>query len=189
VDDVVVVTPPPRAHALYADKANLALLSRRGRAARARRERGRRADAGHAHPADQARGRLPADTLWAERKQWFFKPRDGFGSRAAYRGDKLTRRVFEELRADVERYVAQRVVAPSERSGGEVGSLKFDVREFVYAGEVQMVAGAPLPGQTTNYADQGRRAGGGAGGAGGRLIAARRTVISVMLSPGYRGTC
>ena len=27
VDDVVVVTPPPRAHALYADKANLALLS------------------------------------------------------------------------------------------------------------------------------------------------------------------
>ncbi len=155
VDDVVVVTPPPRAHALYADKANLALLSD---AAVLRELGASEADVQTlvTHiPLTKRVADLPADTLWAERKQWFFKPRDGFGSRAAYRGDKLTRRVFEELRADADRYVAQRVVAPSERSGGEVGSLKFDVREFVYAGEVQMVAARLYQGQTTNLRTKG----------------------------------
>ena len=152
---MVVVTPPPRAHALYADKANLALLSD---AAVLRELGASEADVQTlvTHiPLTKRVADLPADTLWAERKQWFFKPRDGFGSRAAYRGDKLTRRVFEELRADAERYVAQRVVAPSERSGGEVGSLKFDVREFVYAGEVQMVAARLYQGQTTNLRTKG----------------------------------
>ena len=38
-----------------------------------------------------------AESLWAERKRWFFKPAAGYGSKAVYRGDKLTKRVFEEL--------------------------------------------------------------------------------------------
>ncbi|WP_341677274.1 hypothetical protein [Niveibacterium sp. SC-1] len=34
-----------------------------------------------------------ADELWSRRRDYFFKPATGFGGRAAYRGDKLTRRV------------------------------------------------------------------------------------------------
>jgi hypothetical protein len=157
LDDAVVVTPPPRAHALYADKANLALFSH----AATLRELGATDEdvetlARHVPETHLVRD-LPADTLWSERKQWFFKPRDGFGSRAAYRGGKLTRRVFDEITSAPDRYVAQRLVPPSERVGRGVGALKFDVREFVYAGEVQMVAARLYQGQTTNM----RTAGGG----------------------------
>jgi hypothetical protein len=34
---------------------------------------------------------------WADRKRWFFKPAQGFGSRGSYRGDEMTRRVFAEV--------------------------------------------------------------------------------------------
>jgi len=57
-------------------------------------------------------------------------------------------------------YVAQRLVPPSERTisidGREI-PLKLDVRNYVYAGEVQLVAARLYQGQTTNF----RTAGGG----------------------------
>ena len=34
--------------------------------------------------------------LWNSRKHLFFKPAKGYGSKAAYRGDKLTRRVLSD---------------------------------------------------------------------------------------------
>ncbi len=40
-----------------------------------------------------------AEDLWAQRRQLFFKPATGYGSKAAYRGDKLTRRVWGEILA------------------------------------------------------------------------------------------
>ena len=38
-----------------------------------------------------------AEHLWRERRRLFFKPCSGFGSRAAYRSDKLTHRVWQEI--------------------------------------------------------------------------------------------
>jgi len=155
VEGAVVVTPPPRAHALYADKANLELLS----SAAALRSLGVCEDdvatlTAHVPVTRRVRD-FTAEALWAERRRWFFKPRDGFGSRAAYRGDKLTRRVFEAIVGEAERYVAQEVAPPSERTGGAAGALKIDVRVFVYAGEVLMVAGRLYRGQTTNMRTKG----------------------------------
>ena len=40
-----------------------------------------------------------ADAMWAERCQFFFKPETGYGSKAAYRGDKLTQRVWGDILA------------------------------------------------------------------------------------------
>jgi glutathione synthase/RimK-type ligase-like ATP-grasp enzyme len=103
-----------------------------------------------------------AEKWWAERKQWFFKPVSGYGSKGAYRGDKLTKRVFEEiLQAD---YVAQRVAPPGECSvklddSTDAQSLKFDVRCYVYAGKIQLIAARLYQGQTTNF----RTIGGGFG--------------------------
>jgi hypothetical protein len=93
-----------------------------------------------------------SDALWAERRKLFFKPAAGYGSKAAYRGDKLTRRVWNEIaRGD---YVAQALVAPSERHV-EVDSaetdLKLDVRAYVYDGGIQLVAARLYEGQTTNF--------------------------------------
>lgn len=89
---------------------------------------------------------------WSERKQWFFKPARGFGSRGSYRGDKLTRGAFAEILQGG--YVAQQVVPPSERwlaGEPEKRALKLDLRNYVYAGETQLIAARLYQGQTTNF--------------------------------------
>jgi hypothetical protein len=96
--DAVVLTPHPQTHALFADKRNLvASATTRGWHDRGRDDE--RTVAGEQHSA--YRGSLPARPRPSgpSRKQWFFKPAAGFGSKATYRGDKLTRRVFAESRA------------------------------------------------------------------------------------------
>lgn len=90
--------------------------------------------------------------LWAQRCKLFFKPASGYGSKAAYRGDKLTRRVWEEILAG--NYVAQALVPPSERLtplDGTATDLKLDVRAYVYGGNIQLVAARLYAGQTTNF--------------------------------------
>ncbi len=96
-----------------------------------------------------------SDALWHERRSLFFKPAAGHGSRAAYRGDKLTRRVWAEILAG--EYVAQALVPPSERRLSMDTAMKVDVRNYAYAGKVQLLAARLYQGQTTNM----RTAGGG----------------------------
>jgi hypothetical protein len=97
-----------------------------------------------------------AEQWWAERKQWFFKPISGYGSKGAYRGDKITKRVFEEIMQSD--YVAQRLALPGEclvRVNEEVQSLKYDVRCYVYDGHIQLIAARLYQGQTTNFRTEG----------------------------------
>jgi hypothetical protein len=93
-----------------------------------------------------------AEALWAARRRYFFKPAAGYGSKAAYRGDKLTKRVWSEiLGAD---YVAQETVPPSERAlhvNGDTQDLKLDIRAYVYDGAIQALAARLYQGQTTNF--------------------------------------
>ncbi len=154
----VVMTPNPRVYALYADKRHLTVLSD------AERLRAWGVDQPAIElltasvPATLLVDRSQADALWRARKQYFFKPVDGYGSKAAYRGDKLTKGTWEQILARP--YVAQRVVPPSERTillDGRAQPLKLDVRAYVYDGRVQLVAARLYQGQTTNF----RTAGGG----------------------------
>jgi hypothetical protein len=153
--NAAVVTPHPRAHALYADKRNLSLLGSPGllRAWGVAEADIRTLETGI--PRTQIVSPANAGRLWAERRRLFFKPAAGHGSRAAYRGEKLTRRVWEEIVAG--RYVAQTLVPPSERRIAPETALKVDVRNYVYDGRVQMLAARLYQGQTTNM----RTAGGG----------------------------
>lgn len=92
------------------------------------------------------------DALWAKRRELFFKPATGYGSKAAYRGEKLTKRVWEEMAKST--YVAQVLVAPSERHVADTQTatvLKVDVRNYAYAGVVKFVAARLYQGQTTNF--------------------------------------
>jgi hypothetical protein len=152
-----VITPHPRAHALYASKRNLALLTDRAFLTRA---------GATSADVEILQRHVPAtrilqgegESWWADRKRWFFKPMDGFGSRGSYRGDKLTRRVFSELLRG--RYVAQEFSPPGERRRrvGEITeTFKVDIRNYVYAGEVQQRIARLYQGQTTNF----RTVGGG----------------------------
>ncbi len=146
----VALSPHPRAHALYADKRNLSLL---GDAAFLR-DSGLDPEAAamlaEAVPETRLVTADNRDALWVDRRHWFFKPAAGFGSRASYRGDKLTRRVWDEIARGM--YVAQRLVPPSQRhvaAGG--GALKVDIRCYAYQGRVLLHAARLYQGQTTNF--------------------------------------
>ena len=56
-----------------------------------------------------------AEALWSARKRYFFKPAGGHGGKAVYRGDKMTRGVWEEVQRGG--YIAQELAAPTERRG------------------------------------------------------------------------
>ncbi|MBL4796671.1 MAG: hypothetical protein JKY50_04610 [Oleispira sp.] len=97
-----------------------------------------------------------AADLWAKRKQLSFKTAAGFGSRTTYRSDKLTKRVWGEiLQAE---YIAQQLVKPSERGilmdEREI-ALIMDIRAYVYAGQIQLLAARLYQGQTTNFRTDG----------------------------------
>jgi hypothetical protein len=147
----VVVTPNPRNHALFADKRNLTLLSDR----EALKAWG--LDAGSiAALAGVPRGinvtSENTDTLWRERKGLFFKPASGHASKAVYRGDKLTKGVWDEIGKSA--YIAQDFAAPSERTievDGARVQRKVDVRLYTYAGEALIAAARLYQGQTTNF--------------------------------------
>ncbi|MGE5470448.1 MAG: hypothetical protein ACM3X0_06590 [Bacteroidota bacterium] len=150
--DGVVVTPHPRAHALYADKRNLMLLSNAavlediGVPAATRQILLAGVPRTVAVLADES------ERFWSERKRWFFKPAAGFGSRATYRGDKLTKRVFEEILQGG--YIAQEIVPPSEVAvevGDSEQRMKLDVRCYTYQAAIQLVAARLYQGQTTNF--------------------------------------
>jgi hypothetical protein len=148
----VVVTPHPRAHALLANKRNLTLLTDEPTL----RDLGVREELIstliEGIPRTVLVTRVTSDDLWARRNKLFFKPSAGFGSKAAYRGDKITRKVWTDiLSAD---YVAQAIVPPSARTiaiNGEIHSLKADLRNYSYDGKVQLIAARIYQGQTTNF--------------------------------------
>ncbi len=149
----VLLTPNPAHYQRYADKRKLALLSD-GAWLRSAGVSQAGIDALlQCVPETKIVRAADADQWWMERKQWFFKPASGYGSKGAYRGEKLTKRVFEEImQAD---YVAQRMALPGERKvcveGAEPQALKFDVRCYVYDGHIQLVAARLYQGQTTNF--------------------------------------
>jgi len=151
LDNAVVLTPHPGVHALFADKRNLILLS----------ERDLLASWGVDDASLMALGNVlktevvtpeKAEHLWARRKQLFFKPAAGYGGKAVYRGDKLTRGTWEEIvKGD---YVAQEFAPPSERMieiAGSKEARKADIRLYTYAGNILLTAARLYQGQTTNF--------------------------------------
>jgi len=155
--DSAVITPHPHAHALHSDKRNLVLMTDEGEL-RAMGVGDDTIEMLLRHIPRTVFPRGDEEQWWADRKRWFFKPAQGFGSRGSYRGDKMTRRVFGDvMRAD---YVAQMLIPPSERSRGSEENrtvFKLDVRNYVYDGKIQLIAARLYQGQTTNF----RTTGGG----------------------------
>ena len=152
LSDAALITPHPQAHALYADKRNLVALSDDALLAGWGVDTATRTTLANKIPRTELVSPANADDLWARRKALFFKPAAGYGSKAAYRGDKITKRVFDEVLAG--NYIAQALVPPSSRTlkvGEAPVELKLDLRNYVYAGHVQLVTARLWQGQTTNF--------------------------------------
>ncbi len=147
LDDAVTLTPHPHAHALYADKRNMTLLGDETLLAELGVPEATRKILESAIPPTRSVTAENAENLWRERRQLYFKPARGYGSKGVYGGEKLTKRVWESIRQG--NYVAQRLVPPSRIAGPE-GELKVDLRHYVYGGQSLLLAARLYRGQTTN---------------------------------------
>lgn len=143
-----LITPGPAHHALYAHKGNLVQLSDPATLKTWGLETSEIDLLLRVIPRSLPVTRDRAQELWNERKHFFFKPVEGFGSRGAYRGDKLTRGVWAEI-LDGD-YIAQEYVPPPTcLVNGE--ALKYDLRVFTYRAEILLLAARLYQGQTTNF--------------------------------------
>jgi len=151
-----VFTPNPETHALHANKRHLAVLSDPQWATQQGLSESVRQVLAKVVPLTQLLTPDNADRLWAERKRYFFKPLSGYGSKAAYRGDKLTMKTWAQIQTQP--YVAQALIPPSQRVvmvNDERKTLKADVRAYAYDGQVQLFAARLYDGQTTNFRSDG----------------------------------
>jgi len=158
LEGTVVVTPNPHVHAMFANKRNLTLLSD----PQTLRSWGLNDEAAEylerSVPTTKMVVKEDAAELWRSRRQLFFKPVAGYGSKGVYRGSKITRRVFETILN--ESYIAQTFIPATERSikiDDVMTTRKIDIRLYTYAGQLLLPAGRMYQGQATNF----RTAGGG----------------------------
>jgi hypothetical protein len=156
--DAIVLTPAPYHHALYANKLNLVTLSNEALLSSLSIPQPTKEILLTGIPTTEEVLPSKADDLWERRRSLFFKPVSGFGSKATYRGDKITRKVWNDILQG--QYVAQALIAPSKRlvqQESEQTDLKLDIRAYVYEGKIQIIAARLYSGQTTNF----RTSGGG----------------------------
>lgn len=152
LDGAVVVTPNPRAHALFADKRNLALLYAPQTLCEWGLSEANIRILEQAVPKTQLVSTSDAEQLWRTHRKLFFKPVSGYGSKGVYLGSKITRRVFENILHDD--YVAQEFVPASERIlkiDGIEKTRKVDIRLYTYAGKLLLTAARVYQGQSTNF--------------------------------------
>lgn len=150
--DAAVITPNPTAHAHRADKRLLAWLRDEILLGAAGLDRDDRAHLLRSIPSTEIVDHAAADDLWRRRKQLFFKPVDGYGGKAAYRGDRLTRATYGHILAH--RYVAQAVAPTSTRRiviDGQESDLRVDIRNYGTRGTTWLRAARLYRGQTTNF--------------------------------------
>lgn len=146
-----VITPNPYTHAIYAQKSNLMLLNDSALLSQWNIHPSVQAILAKGVPASCLVTVENASRLWAERKNYFFKPVAGYGSKAVYKGEKITKKVWAEIQTHD--YIAQQLVPPSERLvnvNGQLEKLKVDIRAYVYEGKIQLLAARTYSGQTTN---------------------------------------
>jgi hypothetical protein len=91
------------------------------------------------------------EEIWANRKKYFFKPKNAFGSKQSYRGGTVSRKAFEALPHD-ETLAQEYIPAPEKEFLTPDGPFKFkyDLRCYAYQGRLQLVLARLYQGQVTN---------------------------------------
>jgi hypothetical protein len=148
----ICLTPHPRDYLLLADKGRLVTLSDPEQLHRVGAADRDISAIGSVLPPVCRVAAPDADWFWAHRKTLFFKPATGFGSKGVYKGERISRKVFDTVLHND--YVAQPYFeAPSVPVDidGQRHDFKYDVRLYVYRDKV-LGAGARLfAGQAMNF--------------------------------------
>lgn len=92
-----------------------------------------------------------AEEVWAQKKKFFFKPKNAFGSKQSYRGASISHKAFQDLiNSDI---IAQEYIPAPEKifetpEGPQ--KFKFDLRCYAYQGRLQLIVARIYQGQVTN---------------------------------------
>jgi hypothetical protein len=157
LDGAVVVTPSPREHHLLADKRRLTLFSSRESLARLGVGSDDAALLAEVVPETRLLGDMSLDEAWSTRREWVFKPAASFGSKAVYRGDKISKRRLGAIHPE-QHYLAQRRIEPGTvqiDSGEGLRTMKFDVRAYAYRDQPLLLGARVYQGQVTNFRSPG----------------------------------
>ena len=143
----VCLTPNPRIYGLLADKQRMAdwseatLLNELLPSHKAHNLQ-------QALPVAQLLETYASTSLWAERKQWVFKPLNGYASRGVYIGNKLTKNKFNSF--DPKTTLVQQRIKPNITIAADGQKFKTDFRLFVYRDTILAVSARIYQGQVTN---------------------------------------
>jgi hypothetical protein len=93
------------------------------------------------------------EEIWSQRRSLFFKPKRSHGGKSVYRGESVSRKVFERLMQEdvlVQKFTpAQKMPTDDPRS--VLSNWKFDLRFYVYRDEIQLAVARIYQGQVTNF--------------------------------------
>jgi len=91
------------------------------------------------------------EDLWAQRKKYFLKPSQSFGSKGVFSGKGISRKAFDNLYDP--NFIAQEICPAGRRKfkyeEAEL-EMKFDLRFFTFNGKVDNYGARLYQGQTTN---------------------------------------
>jgi len=88
------------------------------------------------------------DDIWARRKSLFFKPARSFGSKAAYKGERISKKVFESF------WEGDTIAQPYFPAGTITRDgieYKYDIRVYTFEGKFQLMGARLFQGQLTNF--------------------------------------
>jgi hypothetical protein len=154
LDGVACVSPNPREYWLLADKQRLVQMTEPGFLDRAEASaQEREAIQRVLIPTFEKSAWGSVEDIWAERRSLFFKPKRSYGGKSVYRGESVSKKVFERLMSEdilIQKFQpAQRMPTDDPRS--VLSNWKFDLRFFVYGDRIQQVAARIYQGQVTNF--------------------------------------
>lgn len=144
----VCVTPNPYDYMLLADKDRLVDFSKPEFVVQFGLSETEKSSLSIAVPSAILVQGYDKDALWAMRKKLFFKPARSFGSKACYKGESISKKVFEHVIAS--EYIAQPYFEAPLHEG-----YKYDIRTYVYADSIQQYGSRLFKGQVMNFQTEG----------------------------------
>lgn len=144
----VCLSPNPRCYGLLADKRRMILWSNPKLLSKLGLNKDELELLGNTIPHTLALESLAIEEAKRTRKQWVFKPNNGFASRGVYVGNKLTTAKLAEL--DPHTTLIQQWVPPSINKYSDELPFKTDFRLFAYRKQIIGVTARLYQGQVTN---------------------------------------
>ena len=151
----MIVSPQPREYFLLADKERLIDFTSRDWLQRAGASDDDKAAIETVLIPTYDKKDFPggATELWSKRRSLFFKPKHAYGGKSVYRGESVSKKVFDRLMSEdilIQKFVPASPV-PDVAPGDPLENWKFDVRFYVYRDQIQQVVARLYQGQVTNF--------------------------------------